>query len=227
MDVVAGPGNAWVTEAKRQLYGEVGVDGLAGPSELAVVLDASADEWQVALDLLAQAEHGSDSPLLAVSPDPEALARVAEHVEAAAPDRPSVAEAPLALVETPSLESALELVDAVAPEHLELRFEGADEALAAERVAGCVFVGAGGATAFGDYVAGSNHILPTGGAARFSGPHGVRTFLRRTSVVTVDDEAARALAPSAERIARAEGLPVHGESAAARSGPDDGELRVP
>lgn len=217
VDVVAGPGNAWVTEAKRQLFGEIGVDGLAGPSELAVVFDASADPWHLALDLMAQAEHGADSPLLAVSPDAAALDAVAKHIAAGAPERPSVAEAPLALVEAPSLDAAIDLVDALAPEHLELRFEGADAALAAERVAGCVFVGSGGATAFGDYAAGSNHILPTGGAARFSGPHGVRTFMRRTSVVTLDDRAAASLAPSVDRIARAEGLPVHGESARARA----------
>jgi histidinol dehydrogenase len=217
VDVVAGPGNAWVTEAKRQLFGEVGVDGLAGPSELAVVFDADADPWQIALDLMAQAEHGADSPLLAVSPDEAALDAVAERIAAAAPDRPSVSDAPLALVHAPTLDLALGLVDELAPEHLELRYAGADEAVAAERVAGCVFVGAGGATAFGDYAAGSNHILPTGGAARFSGPHGVRTFLRRTAVVSLDREAATALAPAVDRIARSEGLPVHGESATARA----------
>lgn len=212
VDVVAGPGNAWVTEAKRQLYGDVGIDGLAGPSELAVVLDASAEMWHVILGLLAQAEHGADSPLVAVSPDPSALDAIAERIVEAAAERPSVAEAPLALVDAPSLDAALELVDALAPEHLELRFAGADAAVAAERVAGCVFVGAGAATAFGDYAAGSNHVLPTRGAARFSGPLGPRAFMRRTSVVSLDAAAAAALAPTVDRIARAEGLPVHGES---------------
>lgn len=226
VDVVAGPGSPWVTEAKRQLFGDVGIDGLAGPSELAVVLDASADAWHVVLDLLAQAEHGSDSPLLAVSPDAEALDAIEELIAAAAAERPSVAEAPLALVEAPSIEAALELVDAMAPEHLELSFAGADESVAAERVAGCVFVGAGGATAFGDYAAGSNHILPTGGAARFGGPLGVATFLRRTSVVTVGREAAGALAPAVDRIAKAEGLPVHGESARARTTVESDDLQV-
>lgn len=226
VDVVAGPGNPWVTEAKRQLFGEVGIDGLAGPSELAVVLDASADTWHVVLDLLAQAEHGSDSPLLAVSPDAEALDAIERQVVAAAAERPSVAEAPLALVDAPSIEAALELVDSMAPEHLELRFAGADESVAMERVAGCVFVGEGGATAFGDYAAGSNHILPTGGAARFGGPLGVRTFMRRTSVVAVGSEAANALAPAVDRIARAEGLPVHGESARARATTETDDSQV-
>ena len=217
VDIVAGPGNAWVTEAKRQLFGEVGVDGLAGPSELAIVFDSSADPSALILDLLAQAEHGADSPLLAVSPDGEALDAIAARIEAETAHRPSVADAPLAFVEVPSLEAALALVDALAPEHLELHFDGADAQVAGERVAGCVFVGAGGGTAFGDYAAGSNHVLPTGGAARFAGPLGARTFMRRTSVVELGKDAAKALAPVVDEIAKAEGLPVHGESARERA----------
>ena len=217
VDVVVGPGNAWVTEAKRQLFGEVGLDGLAGPSELAVVLDESADAEVVVLDLLAQAEHGSDSPLVAVSPDAGVLDGIAKRIGEASGERPSVAEAPLALVEVASLDDALVSVDALAPEHLELHFEGADAEAAKARVAGCVFVGSGGGTAFGDYAAGSNHVLPTGGAARFSGPLGARSFMRRTSVVTLPESAAGALAPAVDEIARAEGLPVHGESARARA----------
>ncbi len=130
---------------------------------------------------------------------------------------PSVASAPLALVAAPDLELALRLADAFAPEHLELACAGADAGVGAGRVAGCVFVGAGGATAFGDYAAGSNHVLPTGGAARFGGPLGPRTFLRRTSVVSVPKAAASALAPHVDAIAESEGFPVHGESAAARA----------
>jgi histidinol dehydrogenase len=217
VDIVAGPGNAWVTEAKRQLFGEVGVDGLAGPSELAIVFDSSATPTALILDLLAQAEHGADSPLIAVSPDADALDAVAARIETETENRPSVADAPLALVEAPSLDAALELVDALAPEHLELQFDGADAAVARERVAGCVFVGEAGATAFGDYAAGSNHVLPTRGAARFAGPLGARTFMRRTSVVELDRKAAKALAPAVNEIAKAEGLPVHGESARERA----------
>lgn len=216
VDIVVGPGNAWVTEAKRQLFGEVGIDGLAGPSELAVVLDGSADAGTVVLDLLAQAEHGADSPLVAISPEAAILGEIATAIDVAAGERPSVADAPLALVDAPSLESALELADALAPEHLELQFAGADAELARDRVAGCVFVGPTGGTAFGDYAAGSNHVLPTGGAARFSGPLGASTFMRRTSVVELGDAAAGELAGPVDEIARAEGLPVHGESARAR-----------
>ena len=218
VDVVAGPGNAWVTEAKRQLFGTVGIDGLAGPSELAVVLDGNAKTGEVVLDLLAQAEHGTDTPLVAISSSTAALDRIAAAIPGAAGERPSVTEAPLALVDVPSIEKALELSDALAPEHLELCFKGADARTAAERVAGCVFVGTGGGTAFGDYAAGSNHVLPTGGAARFAGPLGRTTFMRRTSVVSLDRKAAKALAPAVDEIAKAEGLPVHGESARVRAG---------
>ena len=119
---------------------------------------------------------------------------------------------------TGGLEAALTLADAVAPEHLELAFQGADEIAARARVAGCVFVGAGGGAAFGDYAAGSNHVLPTGGAARFGGPLGPGTFRRRTSVVTLPGASARALAPHVAALARAEGFPVHAESAQARGG---------
>ena len=225
VDVIAGPGNAWVTEAKRQLYGTVGIDGLAGPSELVVVADADADAREIALDALAQAEHGPDSPIVVTSPASALLDAVSSELESLAGPRPSVADAPIALVEAPSLDQALVLSDTFAPEHLELRFDGGAER-AASRIAGCVFVGDAGATAFGDYIAGSNHILPTGGAARFSGPLGVGAFRRRMSFVEVSAGAAANLAEATDQIARAEGLPVHGESAKARAGQKDGDLQV-
>lgn len=221
VDVIAGPGNAWVTEAKRQLFGSVGVDGLAGPSELIVIADESADSREIALDVLAQAEHGPDSPIIVMGDSPRILDPIAAQLESLAPDRPTVADAPVVLVEAPSVEYALVLSDTFAPEHLELRFEGAGERAAVRR-AGCVFVGEAGATAFGDYAAGSNHILPTGGAARFSGPLGVGAFRRRMSVVDVPRSAAVPLATATDEMARAEGLPVHGESAKARTRPETG-----
>jgi histidinol dehydrogenase len=217
VDVIAGPGNRYVTEAKRMVSGRVGIDGIAGPSELLVVADATAQAEWIALDLCAQAEHGPDSPLTVVSPDGALLDLVEEIVIERASERASVADAPLALVATPGLELALTLADAYAPEHLELAFAGADEAAARGRVAGAVFVGAGGATAFGDYAAGSNHVLPTGGAARFGGPLGPGAFMRRTSVVSLPAGAAAALAPHVAALADAEGFPVHGESAKARA----------
>jgi histidinol dehydrogenase len=218
VDVVAGPGNRYVTEAKRQVSWRVGIDGLAGPSELMVVADGTANPAWVALDLCAQGEHGADSPLIVASADAALLDRIEELVVELASERPSVADAPLALVGTSGLEAALTLADAVAPEHLELVFDGADEIAARGRIAGCVFLGKRGATAFGDYAAGSNHVLPTGGAARFGGPLGPGTFRRRTSVVSLPSSAATALAPHVDALANAEGLPVHGESARARAG---------
>jgi histidinol dehydrogenase len=218
VDLVAGPGNRYVTAAKRLVWGKVGVDGIAGPSELMVVADGTATAEWIALDLCAQGEHGEDSSLIVASPDLALLDRIAELVTGLAGERPSVADVPLAVVATRGLEAALALADAVAPEHLELAFEGADENAARARVAGCVFVGAGGATAFGDYAAGSNHVLPTGGAARFGGPLGPGTFHRRTSVVTLPGASASALAAHVGVLARAEGFPVHGESAEARGG---------
>ena len=152
-----------------------------------------------------------------ISPDPALLDRVAELVEelaARAAERRRRRR--WRLVTAPGLERALRLADALAPEHLELAFQGADEASARGRVAGCVFVGSGGATAFGDYAAGSNHVLPTGGAARFGGPLGPGAFMRRTSVVHIGSAAAAELAPHVAAIAEAEGFPVHGESALAR-----------
>jgi histidinol dehydrogenase len=216
VDVIAGPGNAWVREAKRAVYGTVGIDSLAGPSELMLVADADTNPDWAALDLCAQAEHGGGGALLAVAVDPGVLDEIAAACERAA-GRLDVLDAPLALAAVPDLDAAVDLADAFAPEHLQLMV--AEPAPLGERVrtAGCVFLGATGATAFGDYVAGSNHVLPTGGAGRFSGPLGPGAFRRRISSVQVPAGAAAKLAPHVETLARAEGFPVHGESATIRT----------
>jgi histidinol dehydrogenase len=216
VDVVVGPGNAWVREAKQWISGERGIDSLAGPSELMVIAGHDADPEWIALDLCAQAEHGDDSPLIVAAVEERVLDAVEATTERVAASRPSVGEAPLALVQVPDAEAAIELANAYAPEHLELMEE--DASLLADRVrtAGCVFVGRDGATAFGDYAAGSNHVLPTGGAGRFSGPLGPDVFRRRIATVKVPPEAAAKLAPHVDRLARAEGFPVHGESAMIR-----------
>jgi histidinol dehydrogenase len=221
VEVVAGPGNRYVAEAKRQLAGIVGIDAVTGPSELFVVADALAAADWLALDLAAQAEHGADSPLVVASPEAGLLDTLDEEIARLAAERSTIAEAPLALVATPGIEAALALADAFAPEHLELSFAGADETVARARVAGAVFVGSRGGTAFGDYAAGSNHVLPTGGAARFAGPLGVGAFRRRTSIVTLSRSAASELAPTVAAIAEAEGFPVHGASALARAGENE------
>jgi histidinol dehydrogenase len=216
VDVIVGPGNRYVQEAKRQVSHRVGIDALAGPSELVVVAGAGADAELVALDLLAQAEHGPDSLLLAISAD----RRLLDRVEDAARRRsgPASADEPsLALVRAASPRAAVELADRVAPEHLEL--QGADvEALAGHvRTAGCLFVGRDAGTAFGDYVAGSNHVLPTGGAARFQSGLGPATFRRRMARVSLPPGAAGRLAPAGAALAHAEGFPLHGESMTRRS----------
>ena len=212
VDVIVGPGNAYVQEAKRQAAGQVAIDGVAGPSELVVVASAGADPELVALDLLAQAEHGDDSLLWCISPDPALLDAVGAAVERLAAGRPSVHDAELQLIEAGDARAAVRLADEIAPEHLEL--VGAEAEGLADRVrrAGCLFVGQGAATAFGDYVAGSNHVLPTGGAARFGSALSPATFRRRMARVSLPREAAARLAPAGAALARAEGFPVHAES---------------
>jgi histidinol dehydrogenase len=216
VDVIAGPGNAWVQEAKRAVYGTVGIDSLAGPSELMVIAGHDTEPEWAALDLCAQAEHG-DGALIVAAVELHILDAVAEATERLAALRPGVsAAAPLALVHVPDSTDAADLCNAFAPEHVEIFEE--DATLLAERIttAGCIFAGRWGATAFGDYAAGSNHVLPTGGSGRFTGPLGPGAFRRRISTVEIDHAAAAALAPSVDLIARAEGFPVHAESAMIR-----------
>jgi len=214
--VVAGPGNNWVQEAKKKAFGFVGIDSYAGPSELMLVADKNTDPEWAALDLCAQAEHGGGGPLLVGAVETSVLNAITQAVERAA-RRIDAEDAPLALVQLPSLDAAVQLANAYSPEHLELLIEGA--ATMAERVttAGCVFAGQHSATAFGDYVAGSNHVLPTLGAGRFSGPLGPNVFRRKIATVEVSGQAAAKLAPHVKTLAEAEGFPVHGESAMIRA----------
>jgi histidinol dehydrogenase len=226
VDVIVGPGNLYVQEAKRQLSGVVGIDGFAGPSDLLIVLgtDVGAREVKLAaLDMLAQAEHGEGSLVVAVSPSTRALDRLHETIDRLVVEHPTVADAAGALVHAANARAAIELANAVAPEHLQL-IGSEPEALArAVRCAGCVFVGAGAGTAFGDYVAGSNHVLPTGGSARFHSTLSPRHFRRRMSEVRlgpVGGETVRKLAAAGAPIARAEGFEAHAQSMEARaSGP--------
>jgi histidinol dehydrogenase len=222
VDVIVGPGNDYVQEAKRQVTGTVGIDGIEGPSELIVIAGEDADAGLVALDLAAQAEHGART-LLALLSDSEALLR---DVEAAAgklaSDYDTLGGASITLVRVPGLDAALDLANALAPEHLELASPTVEQLAGGVRTSGCVFVGRNGAAAFGDYAAGSNHVLPTGGAARFAGPLDVSTFRRRQALVSLPDGAARALAPHVSSLARAEGFPVHAASAEARAATGSG-----
>ncbi|HZB05090.1 MAG TPA: histidinol dehydrogenase [Thermoleophilaceae bacterium] len=205
VDVIVGPGSPYVQEAKRQVVGRVGIDGIAGPSELVVIAAAGADPELIALDLLAQAEHGPDSPVWCISPDAGLLDAVAAALEGG-PDGEA------RLVQARDVAEALRSAEEIAPEHLELVGDEAEALADRVRNAGCLFVGPGGATAFGDYVAGSNHVLPTGGAARFQSALSPATFRRRLSRVSLPPEAAARLAPHGAALARAEGFPLHAES---------------
>jgi histidinol dehydrogenase len=211
VDVIAGPGNLYVQEAKRQVSGEVGIDGFAGPSDLVVVADGEADPELVALDLLAQAEHGAGTLVVAISASDAMLDGVAERLTSA-PETGALA----VLVAVGGAEDALQLAEALAPEHLELIGKRAVELAPRITRAGCVFVGQASATAFGDYIAGSNHILPTNGAARFASALSPATFRRRFTEVRIGDPGP--LAAAAAPVARAEGFELHARSMEARIG---------
>jgi histidinol dehydrogenase len=218
VDVVVGPGNLYVQEAKRQLGATVGIDGFAGPSDLVTVIGAEAGERGLelaVLDMLAQAEHGAGSLVVAIAASVETLDELAQTLEHLVVTRPTVGEAVCALVEVTDVRAAVELANELAPEHLELIGADVEVLASAVRAAGCLFVGAASATAFGDYVAGSNHVLPTGGAARFASGLSARHFRRRMAEVRIGEvggEAARKLAAAGAPIARAEGFEVHAES---------------
>jgi histidinol dehydrogenase len=217
VNVIVGPGNVWVQEAKRAVYGSVGIDSYAGPSELMLIAGSETNPDWAALDLCSQAEHGVDAPLVVAASDSAVLEAISDAVRQAASRHSSVEDSLLALVQVPGPEDAIDLANAFAPEHLELLDDAS--AARADRVltAGCVFVGRHSATAFGDYVAGSNHVLPTGGAGRFSGPLGPDVFRRKIATVEVPADAAAKLAPHVKALAEAEGFPVHGESAMIRA----------
>ena len=217
-DVIVGPGNAYVTEAKRQVMGEVRIDGLAGPSEVLIVADADAHVDWLAADLLAQAEHGSGAMAALLDVGGSLGDRVAAAVErlAAELDLPT---GRIALVACADVAAALRLVDAFAPEHLELHVASAAALVPEVRGAGAIFVGPRAATAFGDYAAGTNHVLPTGGTARFAQGLSVADFVKRVGWVELDQAAAAALAPAVAAIARDEGLHAHARSAELRGAP--------
>jgi histidinol dehydrogenase len=218
VDVIVGPGNLYVQEAKHQLSAIVGIDGFAGPSDLLIALGpevADRDLRLAALDMLAQGEHGAGSLVAAVSPSANVCDRLSTSLRELVVERPTVGEAAFTIVEVAGAREAAALANAFAPEHLQLI--GAEmEALAPMiRAAGCLFVGVDSATAFGDYVAGSNHVLPTGGAARFASMLSPRHFRRTMGEVRVG-QAASKLAAAGAPIARAEGFDVHAESMQAR-----------
>jgi histidinol dehydrogenase len=219
VDKIVGPGNAYVAAAKRRVFGTVGIDMIAGPSEILVICDGSTDPDWIAMDLFSQAEHDEAAQAILVSPDTAFIERVARSIDKllAAMPRREVIEASLArrgaLIHARSLEEACEVANHVSPEHLELSVEGPEKWLEKIRNAGAIFLGRYSSEALGDYCAGPNHVLPTSRTARFSSPLGVYDFQKRSSIIAVSREGAQALGRLAATLARGEGLQAHARSA--------------
>ncbi|PZO91670.1 MAG: histidinol dehydrogenase [Sphingomonas sanxanigenens] len=222
VDVITGPGNAWVAEAKRQLFGVVGIDMVAGPSEIVVVADAANDPAWIAADLLSQAEHDPTSQSILFTDDAAFADAVVDAVEARLKLLATEATARAswdangAIIVVPALIDAAPLVDRLAPEHLELAVADPQPIFDAVRHAGSIFIGRHTPEAVGDYVGGPNHVLPTGRRARFSSGLSVTDFMKRTSFLSCDEAALAAIGPAAVALAEAEGLPAHAASVAIR-----------
>jgi histidinol dehydrogenase len=224
VDKIVGPGNAYVAAAKRRVFGQVGIDLIAGPSEILVVADAKNDPAWIAADLLSQAEHDRSSQAVLITDDARFADAVAQAVESEleALARADIAGASWrdngAIILVPELLAAAPIVDRIAAEHVELALEPAAAEALANRIrhAGAIFLGRHTPEAIGDYVAGTNHVLPTSRAARFSGGLGVADFLKRTSLVACTPDSLAALAPAALTLAEAEGLGAHGRSVSIR-----------
>lgn len=222
VDVITGPGNAWVAEAKRQLYGVVGIDMVAGPSEILVVADAKNDPDWIAADLLSQSEHDPTSQSILFTDDAAFADAVEQAVQRRLPllSTQAVAttswEANGAIIVVRDFEEAMPLVNRLAAEHLELAVDDPDALFAKVRHAGSVFLGRMTPEAVGDYVAGPNHVLPTGRRARFSSGLSVLDFMKRTSFLSLDTASIGAIGPAAVALAEAEGLPAHAASVALR-----------
>ncbi len=222
VDKIVGPGNVYVAEAKRQVFGQVGIDMIAGPSEVLVIADGSVPSEWVAMDLFSQAEHDENAQALLLCPDPAYLDEVAAAIVrllGEMPRRDTIAaslEGRGALIETRDLDEACAVANRVAPEHLELLVANPEALVAKVRNAGAVFLGRWSSEAIGDYCAGPNHVLPTSGTARFSSPLGVYDFQKRTSVISVSQSAARTLGETAKTLAEGEGLSAHARSAEMR-----------
>ena len=222
VDKIVGPGNAYVAAAKRQVFGTVGIDMIAGPSEILVVADGASDPAWIAADLLSQAEHDPSSQSILITDDGAFAERVERAVEDHLKTLPRAAIARASwrdfggIIVVKTLSDALPLIDRIAPEHLELAIENAEAFAARVSNAGAIFLGRYTPEAIGDYVAGPNHVLPTAGSARFSSGLGVVDFLKRTSLVRCGPDSLAAIGPAAVTLAKAEGLGAHGLSVAIR-----------
>ena len=219
VDKIVGPGNAYVAQAKRRVFGAVGIDMIAGPSEILVLCDGATNPDWVAMDLFSQAEHDEMAQAILLSPDEGFVRAVAQSMQAQIVDMPrrEVIAASLAargaLIVVRDLEEACAIANRIAPEHLELSVDDPERWLPRLRHAGAIFLGRYASEALGDYCAGPNHVLPTGGTARFSSPLGVYDFQKRTSLIHVSRAGARKLGEVAAELAQGEGLPAHAKSA--------------
>ena len=222
VDKIVGPGNIYVAEAKRQVFGKVGIDMIAGPSEILVVCDGKTDPDWIAMDLFSQAEHDEEAQSILVSPDADFLARVEEAMERLAPtlERETVIRTSMAnrgaLIQVDDLDQAMEVVNRVCPEHLELSLDDAEVWAKKVRHAGAIFLGRHTPEALGDYCAGPNHVLPTSATSRFSSPLGVYDFQKRSSLIGCSPEGASELGKIASVLSRAESLTAHARSAEMR-----------
>jgi histidinol dehydrogenase len=219
VDKITGPGNAYVATAKRMVYGVVGIDMIAGPSEILVVCDGKTDPDWIAMDLFSQAEHDEDAQSILVSPDSDFIERVKASIEKLLADMPraDIIKTSLsnraALIEARDMDDAIEVANRVAPEHLELSMDDAEQWAQKIRHAGAIFMGRYTAEALGDYCAGPNHVLPTSGTARFSSPLGVYDFQKRSSLIGCSAQGASDLGKIASKLAHGEGLVAHARSA--------------
>jgi histidinol dehydrogenase len=227
VEKIVGPGNAYVAAAKRQVFGQVGIDVIAGPSEILVVAERGCDPGWIAADLLSQAEHDAHAQAILVTDSAELADRVVASVERFLTELPraEIARASWdrhgAVILVPNLAAAAPVVDAVAPEHLELALLDPEPLLARIRHAGAIFLGRFSPEAVGDYVAGPSHVLPTSGGARFASGLSVLDFLKRSSIIGLDRAALEQIGPAAFRLAEAEGLSAHALSVALRLDPGD------
>jgi len=222
VDKIVGPGNVWVASAKRQVYGEVDIDSIAGPSEVLIIADSDAPATWIAADLLAQAEHDREARAILVTTSTELATQVASEVvsQLATLPRESIAAHAIdhhgAAIVVDSIDEAIAFANQYAPEHLELDVADARRVAARCTTAGAIFIGRWSSEAAGDYLAGGNHVLPTGGAARYASPLGVHDFHKRTSLIEYTREAALAHADDIAVLAACEGLDAHGRSALRR-----------
>lgn len=228
VDKIVGPGNIYVATAKKMVFGQVGIDMIAGPSEILVVSDGKTDPDWIAMDLFSQAEHDENAQAILISPDPVHLDRVAECMALRLPEmeRADVIRTSLTqrggLIQVPNLDAAIDVVNRIAPEHLELSVADPDALVGRVRNAGAIFMGRHTAEPLGDYCAGPNHVLPTSGTARFSSPLGVYDFQKRSSLIHCSPQGADALGKTASILAHGEGLTAHARSAELRILSDHG-----